>query len=278
MPFFGVLPEREPLFQPQPRADIAVSDAAAWRLNPSHRHVYDKLAVALGQGMLAAPCGVSPMDLGVAPRQRVFVKPITNLAGMSIDARVVRADEVMAWPGLFWSELLQGQHVSTDGLLLDGEVKLLVHTLASEQQDQQRALWWRVGVSLPEHDAPVRQWLQAQLPGYTGLCNLERIDGRVIEAHLRGSNGFFDFYGSEFIRSWVRLVDERRWHGDIDIPGGMVASVFGDGEPSAQAANIAADYGVSITADRHAQGRVAIVRGADPERVLAARQALMAAD
>lgn len=275
MPFIGVLAERRQLFQPRPRADIAVSDAAAWRLNPGLRHVYDKLALALNQQLLAAPCGVAPMELGIAPQQPVFVKPITNLAGMSIDAREVQADQVLAWPGMFWSERLLGEHVSTDALMLDGEVCMQVHTVASEQKDRQRALWWRIGVSMPERDAVVARWLQAQLPGYTGLCNLETIAGKVIEAHLRGSNGFFDCYGAQFIPRWVRLVDERRWTGDFAIPGGMVASVFGAGALCAQAAAIAAEHDVTITADRHSQDRIAIVRGADPQRVLAARQAVL---
>ena len=275
MPFIGVLPERRSLFQPQPRADIGVSDAAAWRLNSTHRQIYDKLAVALGQGMLAAPCGVSPMDMGLAPEQPVFVKPITNLAGMSIAARQLHADQLAAWPGLFWCELLEGEHVSSDALLLDGRVQMMVHTLASAEKDQQRALWWRVGVALPDQDARVRGWLEAQLPGYTGLCNVETIDGRVIEAHLRGSNGFFDFYGEQFMRRWVALVDEHRWDGDFAIPGGMVASVFGDAELGDDAAAIAAEYGVSIAADPHCEGRIAIIRGGDPEQVLAARLRLL---
>ena len=275
MPFIGVLPERRSLFQPQPVSDIGVSDAAAWRLNPAYRRLYDKLAVALGQDLLAAPCGVSPMDLGLAAEQPVFVKPITNLAGMSIAARPLRADQLEAWPGLFWCELLEGEHVSTDALLLDGRVQMLVHTQASAQQDQQRALWWRVGVTLPDHDALVRDWLEAQLSGYTGLCNVETIDGRVIEAHLRGSNGFFDFYGEPFMRRWVRLVDEHRWDGGFAIPGGMVASVFGDGELSDEAAAIAIDYDVSIAEDLHCDGRIAIIRGSDPEQVLVARARLL---
>lgn len=276
MPFIGVLPERRALFQPQPQADIGVSDAAAWRLNPGLRHVYDKLAIALGQELLAAPCGVAPMDLGIAPQQPVFVKPITNLAGMSIDAREVRADQVEAWPGLFWSERLEGEHISSDALMLDGEVCMQVHTQASGQKDRQRALWWRVGVSMPQRDPLVARWLEAQLPGYTGLCNLETIGSFVIEAHLRGSNGFFDFYGEAFMPAWVALVDERRWQGGLVIPGGMVASLFGDAGLSGEADRIAAAHGVNITADPHSPDRVAILRGSDPQQVLAARQALLA--
>ena len=92
MPFVGVLPERRHLFEPQPQRAVAVSDSAAWRLNPEYRHIYDKLRLALDAGLVAAPCGVAPDDLGVAPEDEVFVKPITNLAGMGLNARTLRAD------------------------------------------------------------------------------------------------------------------------------------------------------------------------------------------
>ena len=276
MPFIGVLPEREHLFRPRPGCDIAVSDAAAWRLNPVHRHVYDKLAIALAQGLLAAPCGVMPMDLGVAVDAPVFVKPIINLAGMSLGAGVVRADQVKPQPGFFWTELLRGEHLSSDCLLRDGELLMTIHTLASAEKDHERALWWRVGVELPGQDALLKAWLRTALPGYTGLCNLETIDGRVIEAHLRGSNGFFDLYGAEFIAVWVALVEHRQWTGGCRIPGGMVASLFGDDALNPRAPRIAEQYGVDISADSHTPGRIAIIRGGASDKVLAARAELLA--
>ena len=270
MPFIGVLPERRPLFQPEPLTTIAVSDAAAWRLNPRHRRVYDKLAIALDQQLLAAPCGVSPLDLGLDPQQQVFVKPITNLAGMSLGAAACRADQVEPSPGHFWCEYLHGSQTSSDCLVRDGQVLWTAHTLAAEQRDRQRPLWWRVGVPLPQWEARIADWVQAWLPDYTGLCNLEMIDGRIIEAHLRGSNNFFDLYGESFIASWVTLVDQGRWQVPPPVPGGCVASLFGTGPMPTEAGDIAEQYGVSITVDANTPDRIAIIRGRDTEVVLEA--------
>ena len=49
-----------------------------------HRWIYDKLAVALSQGLDAAPHGVMP------PRFPVFSKPIMNLRGMGSGSQVDR--------------------------------------------------------------------------------------------------------------------------------------------------------------------------------------------
>jgi hypothetical protein len=63
---------------------ISTEDADRWTWYPRHRWVYDKVAVALSQGLEAAPHGVEPK------RFPVFSKPITNLKGMGVGSRVLR--------------------------------------------------------------------------------------------------------------------------------------------------------------------------------------------
>src|SRR5262249_45117653 len=61
-----------------PDVNIPTEDSDAWLWFPDHRWVYDKVAIALSQGLDAGPHGVPP------PRFPVFSKPITNLKGMGI--------------------------------------------------------------------------------------------------------------------------------------------------------------------------------------------------
>ncbi len=263
MPFIGVLPERRHLFQPEPRQNLAVSDAAAWRLNPRHRRVYDKLSLALDAGLLAAPCGVDPADFGIAGDTLLFVKPITNLAGMGLDARCARADAIPMAPGNFWCERLTGTHTSSDCLVRDGAAIWFAHTRASAEKDAERPVYWQIGADLPDEEAWLRRWVSENLVGYTGLCNLELIGGRPIEGHLRGSNGFFDFYGPDFIPAWVALVDGEPFDVPPAIPGGYVISIFGDADLSDDNLRAAAAAGVDVQLDRHTRGRSAILRCTD---------------
>ncbi len=260
MPFIGVLPERKYLFAPEPRVDLPVSDAAAWRLNPAHRHIYDKLRLALDAGLTAAPCGVAPMDLGIAPEAEVFVKPITNLAGMGLSARSVRADAVPLEPGSYWSERLTGMHTSSDCLVQDGEPRWFAHTRGSDEKDASRPIYWEIGADLPEAEAWISDWVQRNLAGYTGLCNIELIGGRPIEAHLRGSNGFFDLYGPDFMRAWVALVDGDDFSPPPPIPGGYVISVFGEADLGDEHLQAAESMGVKVQPDPSTPGRAAILR------------------
>jgi hypothetical protein len=260
MPFIGVLPERRHLFRPEPRRNLAVNDAAAWRLNPRHRHIYDKLTLALSAGLRAAPCGVDPAEYGIAADTELFVKPITNLAGMSLGARAVRAGAVPMEPGHFWCERLRGRHTSSDCLVRDGTVVWFAHTSASGAKDAERPVYWHVGTALPDLEPWLRRWVAEHLAGYTGLCNIELIGGRPIEAHLRGSNGFFDLYGPGFLPAWVALVDGGPFEPPPPIPGGYVISVFGAADLSDTKLAAAETAGVRIQPDPRTPGRAAILR------------------
>ncbi len=263
MPFVGVLPERRHLFEPQPQRAVAVSDSAAWRLNPEYRHIYDKLRLALDAGLVAAPCGVAPDDLGVAPEDEVFVKPITNLAGMGLNARTLRADGVPAEPGSFWCQRLEGTHTSTDCLVETGQVRWFAHTRGSDLKDAARPVYWEIGAALPELEPWIADWVRRNLAGYTGLCNIELIGGLPIEAHLRGSNGFFDFYGPDFVPAWVAFADREAFLPPPSIPGGYVISVFGEMEPGDAELKAAEMPGVRIQRDPGNPGRAAILRCRD---------------
>src|SRR5882672_6958556 len=105
-------------------ADVLISteDSDSWNWYPRHRWVYDKVAVALSQGLAAAPHGVEP------PVFPVFSKPITNLKGMGVGSRVLRdaTDYVTHYaPGHMWMTLLDGRHVSSDVAVLDGTPSMI---------------------------------------------------------------------------------------------------------------------------------------------------------
>ncbi|CAA6819814.1 MAG: Unknown protein, partial [uncultured Thiotrichaceae bacterium] len=161
-------------------------------------------------------------------------------------------------PGSFWSEYLIGQQTSTDCLVLNGDVVWFAHTLASEEKNKQRPIYWHIGVELPALQPVIKHFIKQHLNGYTGICNLEMIDDKIIEVHLRGSNAFYDFYGDSFIQQWVTLVDQQTWHNLAPVQEGFVYSIFGDHPLADQAKSIAASFGVDLQADHIVKDRVAI--------------------
>src|SRR3954447_24513282 len=208
---------------------ISTEDSDSWTWYPKHRWVYDKVAVALSQGLEAAPHGVEPKNFPV------FSKPITNLKGMGVGSRVLRSvdDYTKHYaPGHMWMTLLEGRHVSSDVAVLNGE-----------------ATWWRHATGHPgpegtfdhwvlhsEHDSEIEQrcgeWIGKNLAGYTGMLNLETIGGRIIEAHLRFAAPWPDLYGKDWVEALVRLYEHGRWdYPDTDRRDGYSVVLFGPHGP-----------------------------------------------
>jgi hypothetical protein len=258
MPFWGVLPRRKHLFAPEPKSDIGVNDAHAWRLNPEYRNIYNKLFIAQAQGLIAAPCGVDPITMGLTINDNVFLKPITNLAGMSLGAGIYSVNTLPNIPGSFWAEYLTGQQSSTDCLVLNGEVVWFAHTLAANEKNKQRPVYWHIGIDLPAVEPVIKHFVQQHLNAYTGICNLEIIGDHIIEVHLRGSNAFYDFYGNDFISAWIALVDQHNWQHLSPVKEGFVYSVFGEQCLPSEAKSIAASFGVNLQEDHIVKDRMAI--------------------
>jgi len=187
---------------------IPTEDADAWLWYPERRWVYDKLAVALSQGLAAGPHGTQP------PRFPVFSKPMMNLRGMSVGTRIISSDEEYRrylTPGHIWMALLAGEHVSSDVAVVGGTPK-----------------WWRHATGIPQplgtfdywtiHAAPnsqieeyCGQWIKTHLRDYTGMLNVETIGGRIIEVHLRFADQWPDLYGAGFVRALIELYHRGTW-------------------------------------------------------------------
>ena len=274
-------------------AKIPTEDSDAWQWYPAHRFVYDKLALALSQALAAAPHGVPP------PHYPVFSKPIVNLRGMGVGSRVLssQADYLEYYaPGHFWMTLLDGRHVSSDVVVVDGKPCWWRHVTGKPAGEGTFDYW----IVHAEPDAGIETrcgaWIGKNLAGYTGMLNLETIGGTIIEAHLRFSDQWPDLYGPGWVDAVVALYETRAWDfADDDRSEGYSVVLFAPygrryrHPPAALVEEVKAIPGVTsvqITfhedraAELHAMPpggfRVAIVNGFDLPAALAARERLKA--
>lgn len=188
---------------------IPTEDSDAWLWNPRHRWVYDKLTVALSQGLDGAPHGVTP------PSFPVFSKPIYNLKGMGIGSRAIATAEEMAaaqTAGHMWSTLLQGDHISSDLAVVDGLPRWWRHARGQASGDGTFDHWELQAEAHATVESWCGQWSEKHLKGYTGMVNLETIGGRIIECHLRFADQWPDLYGGDaWVRALVGLYRDGRW-------------------------------------------------------------------
>jgi hypothetical protein len=205
--------------------NIPTEDSDAWLWYPRHRWVYDKIAVAVSQGIEAGPHGVPP------PAYPVFSKPITNLKGMGIASRVIASqreyEEALA-PGHMWMRLLEGRHVSTDVAVVSGEPRWWRHVTGRPDREGTFDYWTVHAGAEHAIEEYCGAWIRERLAGYTGILNTETIDGRMIEVHLRMSDQWPDLYGAGWVDAVVRLYGEHRWEfADDDRRDGYSVVLFG---------------------------------------------------
>ena len=203
---------------------ISTEDADSWEWYPAHRWIYDKLAVALSQGLEAAPHGVKP------PFFPVFSKPIMNLRGMGTGSRVIASagDYAAALtPGHFWCRLLEGRHVSSDVALLAGTPRWWRHATGAPGPGGTFDHWHIHAEPMPEVEDWCGAWARRHLAGYTGMVNFETIGGRIIEAHLRFADQWPDLYGAGWVAALVRLYACDEWvFADADRTDGFSVVLF----------------------------------------------------
>jgi hypothetical protein len=162
---------------------IPTDDPETWAWNPKYAWVFDKLRLALSQGLDAAPQGMTPQ------RFPVFSKPIYNFGGMGAGTCVLAdiTDYTQnAAPGHMWMPLLAGSHVSTDAAIVNGSVVWMRHTTGRPTTHGMYDYWTVHALPNSELQHSLTIWISANLTAYTGMLNIETIGGTIIDVHLVG--------------------------------------------------------------------------------------------
>jgi hypothetical protein len=198
---------------------VAEEDFQAWDEYPSYRNLFNKLDVALQQGLNAGPAGVAPKQSGT-----YISRPAYNLYGMGIGAKKFYYDSDLMYealinndivpPGHFWCEWLPGKHLSVDfhrdpdtGIFYTRSVWVGVHY--DDDNLTKFNHWTREDAHIHYSD------IQLPLPWNdpkVNAINLEMRGDKVIEAHLRLGNDPWDDLpvGTKVTPVW----------NDMDVPEG----------------------------------------------------------
>ena len=191
--------------------NIPTEDGDAWRWYPEYKWVYDKLAVAETQNLDCAPHGIDPDSFPV------FSKPIYNMRGMGAGSGVLRTLKEYKHrqrPGHMWMQLLEGDHVSTDVAVVNGEIKWQRHTVGTPLDGGMFDYWTVLAASRPEIEDYLAAWVKSHMPTYTGMLNFETIGARIIEVHMRFADQWPDLYGAGWVDALVGLYAHGAWDFD----------------------------------------------------------------
>lgn len=190
---------------------IPTEDGDAWAWYPQHKWVYNKLHIAETQHFSCGPHGLDPSFFPV------FSKPIYNMRGMGAGTRVLRSLKEYRHferPGHMWMPLLEGDHVSTDVAVVNGEPTWWRHASGKPLKGGMFDYWTVWTHPLPEIETYCGDWLSRYFSAYTGMVNFETIGAKIIEVHLRFADQWPDLYGTEWVKALVRLYAEGTWEFD----------------------------------------------------------------
>jgi hypothetical protein len=163
------------------------ADTEAWEIvQPEDLWVFDKLILSRRLGYLCGPKGT------VAPPGKYIIRPCVNLLGMGRGASVVRlsgyTDHIP--DGSFWCEYFSGQHLSVD--YIDGKQVLCVEGV-KELDSVTRWKCWRKVNKKPRLPKIIKE-----LKNRYKYLNVEMINGKIIEVHLR-LNPDFQGHNSPYV-------------------------------------------------------------------------------
>jgi hypothetical protein len=204
---------------------IPTDDEHAYALYPEHRWIYNKLLICDTQGVAGAPHGVPPAAYPV------FSKPIYNMHGMGIGGRIIATEHELnanLTAGYMWMALAEGEHVSSDAVLIGGEAQWWRHSVGKTLGEGAFDYWTVQAAERPEIEQYCGDWLRRNLKGYSGAVNIETIGGRIIEVHLRFADQWPDLYGEGWLEAIVELYSRRRWRfADPERRDGYSVVLFG---------------------------------------------------
>ena len=172
------------------------------------RWLFNKLEVALRQGLHAGPAGTAPLHKG-----EYISRPIYNTYGMGIGAKKFSYDpkkdhedfinHAVVPPGHFWCEWLSGPHLSIDYQTKEHNSWEVRSVWYGQHFDETNLVRFESWERLDNSSAPHPYLIPLRVPwwGTTATSEIrELVDGfnvemrneKVIEIHLRFGNDPFD--------------------------------------------------------------------------------------
>jgi hypothetical protein len=163
---------------------IPMFDLQAYKLNPRHRHVYDKLFVVQSQYI---PGGeLSDLKNANFP---IFIKPRWgHKTASSKDCYKIKSSEELKphlhKKNMMWSSFIDAKEGMTDFILVNGEIVYQLTYEYSEKQYGFADVWKYISSeNVPPYE--VVEWVKKHLVGYTGPLNVQYRDTVIIEVGMR---------------------------------------------------------------------------------------------
>lgn len=190
---------------------LVTNDKEAYKVYPKFNFVYDKYFVAKSQGLKCGFMNQKPKNYPV------FIKPRIGLGGGNKDCFKIRNieefNEFEQREDMFWCEYIDGQEASSDFVIKNGNV---LYELNYKIDKKPGTIIGVKTIVSNENKCPfsVKQWIRKYLGGFSGPCNIQYIDDKIIEVGLRfdeGGNYLQWTNNTVIIKRINKFIDEGKW-------------------------------------------------------------------
>jgi hypothetical protein len=107
---------------------------------------------------------------------------------------------------------LNGEHVSSDAAVVEGKMRWIRNVCGLAKAGGTFDYWTIEDRPRPALESYCARWIESNMGGYTGMLNIESIDDRIIEVHLRFADQWPDLYGRHWLDAVVNLYSNGTWH------------------------------------------------------------------
>jgi hypothetical protein len=162
------------------------TDGKAYKLNPSYRHLYDKLFILQSQHIQGGELiELKEKDVSFP----LFIKPrYGHKTSSSKDCYKIKKREDLEphyhKKNMIWSEFIDATEGMTDFVLVNGEIVYQLTYVYSDDQYGFADVWKYIS-SESQPPPEILEWVHKHLQGYTGPLNVQYRDTKIIEIGLR---------------------------------------------------------------------------------------------
>jgi hypothetical protein len=180
---------------------IPLNDIDSYLRYPNENIVYNKYYLSKIQNLTSAPIPIYPS------KYPVIVKPIYNLYGMSKGFKIIKNEkefkENLDLLGYFWQKYLDGNQINVDMIVKNGEI--LDYFVLESKPSINGSFDYHKYIKNYKLSNKIINVIKKLLYNYKGVCNVEIINNKIIEMHLR-LNGDYFIYNDDFERELLNFL------------------------------------------------------------------------
>lgn len=210
MAFLGTETEKNTVFSSlETLADIPLTDYAAWEMYPKYRWVYSTSRLLDLQNIKWSPFYNN--ELCASLEEFAIDSKIGNVQEVWQQSTIQEGKSVI---GAIFVKPTVGEYLTTDAVILKGELKWLAHHTRKAELDKNQMHVGKKVLNEVRGDIELRisALSKMALPKYTGVISVDTIGTTIVSTRLRMTPDVIEQYPDGWMKSIIKLYNRKQWN------------------------------------------------------------------